>query len=148
MARFHLLHDDTYDQVRHRIGTLTPQSPRLWGKMDVAQMLAHCAEVLEVANGKALDNTPWFFRLIGPLIKRVIIKDGPYRRNSPTHPQYVMTDSRDFERERARLLAVLAALRETGPRPIRHPIFGAMTADEVGWSAYKHLDHHLQQFGA
>ena len=58
MARFHLLHDDTYDQVRHRIGTLTPQSPRLWGKMDVAQMLAHCAEVLEVANGKALDNTP------------------------------------------------------------------------------------------
>jgi len=148
MARLHLLQDDTYEQVRHRIGTLTPQTARVWGKMDVAQMLAHCAEVLEVTNGKALQHTPWFFRLIGPLIKRVIISDKPYRRNSPTHQQYVMADSKNFERERTRLLDALAALRAAGPRPLQHPIFGAMTADEVGWAAYKHLDHHLQQFGA
>jgi Protein of unknown function (DUF1569) len=148
MTRRHLLDDDTYAQVLQRIGTLTPQSTRRWGKMDAAQMLAHCAEVLEVTNGKALNNTPWFIRMIGPLVKRVITSDKPYRHDSPTHPQYVMTSSKDFTHERARLLEVLAALRAAGPRPIQHPIFGKMSADEVGWSAYKHLDHHLQQFGA
>ena len=110
-------------------------------------MLAHCGEVLAVTNGKALTGTPWFIRLIGPLIKRAVLSEKPYRRNSPTHPQYVMADHRDFERERARLLEVLAALKSAGPRPIRHPIFGPMTADEIGWASYRHLDHHLQQFG-
>ena len=148
MPRIHLLEDETYRQVRHRIGMLEPQSPGRWGKMNVAQMLAHCAEVLEVTNGKELKGTPLFFRLIGPLIKRVITSDGPYRRNSPTHKQYVMTGPKDFERERVRLLEVLDALHASGPRPLRHPIFGRMTTEEVGWSAYKHLDHHLQQFGA
>jgi hypothetical protein len=145
--RPHLLDDRTFDQVRRRLAKLTPQSQRLWGKMDVAQMLAHCAEVLEVTHGKELKGTPWFFRLLGPLIKRVITNDSPYRRNSPTHKQYVMTDARDFERERTRLLTVLDALRAAGPLPLKHPIFGPMTAEEVGWAAYKHLDHHLQQFG-
>lgn len=147
MARTHLLDDETYVGVCRRIESLTPDTVGQWGKMDVAQMLAHCAEVLEVTNGKALTGTPWFFRLLGPLVKKAITSGSPYRKNSPTHQQFVMTDARDFERERARLLAVLAALHSAGPRPFRHPIFGQMTAEEVGWSAYKHLDHHLQQFG-
>jgi hypothetical protein len=30
---------------------------------------------------------------------------------------------------------------------IPHSFFGPMTAEEKGWSMYKHHDHHLQQFG-
>ena len=148
MPRAQLLDDATYEQALRRIASLRPESAGLWGRMDVAQMLAHCAEVLEVTHGKPLHGTPWLIRLMGPVIKRLILIEGPYRRNSPTHYQYVITDTRDFERERARLLAVPDALRAAGPRAIRHPIFGLMTAEEVGWSAYRHLDHHLQQFGA
>jgi hypothetical protein len=147
MSRTYLTDDDTHAAVVARIESLTPDARAAWGKMDVGQMLAHCAEVLEVINGKALTGTPWFFKLIGPLIKRVVTNDAPYRKNSPTHQQYVMTGPKDFERERARLLAALKALHASGPRDVRHPIFGRMTADEVGWAAYKHLNHHLQQFG-
>lgn len=147
MARTHLLDDATYAQVLERIGSLTPETAAEWGKMNVGQMLAHCAEVTEVTNGKELKGTPWFFRLIGPLIKRMITREGPYPHGSPTHQQYVMTGAKDFEQERARLLAALRALRSAGPRDMRHPIFGQMTAEEVGWAAYRHLDHHLQQFG-
>ncbi len=147
MTRTHLLDDPTYSRMLERIGALEPDSQAMWGKMNVAQMLAHCAEVLEVSNGKELKGTPWFFRLIGPWIKRMITNDKPYPRNSPTHQQYIMTGAKDFEHERARLLAVLEALRAAGPQAFRHPIFGQMTAEEVGWSGYRHLDHHLQQFG-
>jgi hypothetical protein len=28
-----------------------------------------------------------------------------------------------------------------------HPMFGKMTADQWGRSMWKHLDHHLRQFG-
>ena len=54
----------------------------------------------------------------------------------------------DFAQQKERLLAVLTRLKEAGPDDgVRHPLFGEMTAAEKGWAGYKHLDHHLRQFG-
>lgn len=36
-------------ELIHRIEQLTPQSPALWGKMSVDQMLAHCNVAYEMA---------------------------------------------------------------------------------------------------
>ena len=122
-----------------------------WGGMSVAQMCAHCAEVAEVANGKALVHTPWYIRLMGGWIKKMVLSDKPYPHGAKTHPQYEIGTDVGFEDQKARLLEVLAAMHSAGRTHAaedRHPIFGEMTADEHGWLTYKHLDHHLTQFGA
>lgn len=147
MVRKSLFDPETVRSVEERIEALGPDTVPLWGRMTVAQMLAHCSEVLDVSLGKPLDGTPWFLRLIGPLFKGVLVSERPYRKNSPTHPQYRMEDPRDFEAEKARLLAGVRAFCESPREEFRHPIFGRMTADEKSWAAYRHLDHHLSQFG-
>ena len=117
--------------------------------MTAAQMLAHCAEVQEVGNGnRKLEGTPFLVRLFGPLIRRMVVSEKPYPRDARTHPQYEQREPRDFERETARLLVQLTAFRATEQEsPVRHPIFGVLSHEERGWAAYKHLDHHLRQFG-
>jgi hypothetical protein len=133
--------------LRERIERLTPTTAPQWGRMSVAQMLAHCAEVQEVMNGKPLTGTPWYIRLAGPLIKRAVLGRRPYRRGLRTHPQYEVADEHEFAAERDRLLdAIESAGQIDGP--VDHPIFGHLSAEEAGWAGYKHLDHHLTQFGA
>jgi len=98
-------------------------------------------------NGKPLKGTPFLFRLIGPLIKRLVVDKKPYKRNLRTHPQYEMTDSEDFETQKDRLIDSIRSYRALGKSELKHPIFGRLSAEERGWAAYKHLNHHLSQFG-
>jgi hypothetical protein len=112
-------------------------------------MMAHCAEVMEVAAGKELKGTPWFIKLLKPYIRKVVVGPKPFPRGTRTHPQYLQETDKDFDAEKARLLAVMDAFGEycAGRTGISHPVFGEMTVDEAGWGMYKHLDHHLEQFG-
>jgi len=139
--------DEVYRSVRARIERLTPDSERRWGEMSPARMLAHCTEVQKVMNGGPLEGTPWLIRLAAPLVKRSVLSRKPFPKGVPTHPQYAVTSGGDFEDERRRLLAALEAFRARGRTALEHPIFGRLTPDEAGWAAYKHLDHHLSQFG-
>jgi len=151
MERRNFYDSETYDALVARIGGLTAGTAPEWGSMNSAQMLSHCAEVAEVAAGKELIGTPWFVRLIAGMIKRMVLSDKPYPHNSKTHPQYVMTAPADFDTQKARLLEVLAGLKASGQEAAyeeKHPLFGRVTPEEAGWAAYKHLDHHLRQFGA
>lgn len=134
----------------NRINAMTPEAQPAWGKMDAAQMMAHCAEVQEVLNGKPLKGTPFFIKLFKGPIRKAVFNDVPYSRNARTHPQYLVVDQRAFDTEKARLIAALeqtGKLTEAERRAIKHPMFGAMTDAELGWGGYKHLDYHLAQFG-
>lgn len=139
----------TLDAVLARIDALTPESTPSWGRMSVAQMLAHAAEVQEVLNGKPLKGTPWFIKLLGGIIKKGVLSPKPYAHGLRTHPQYVMSEPKEFEQQRERLRAALHAMYKEGPERAGdavHPLFGPLTASEKGWAAYKHVDHHLTQF--
>jgi hypothetical protein len=108
--------------------------------MSAAQMFSHCAEILEVANGRDLKNTPLIAKLFKGMIRKMVVNEKPYPKNTKTHPQYRQTTDKDFETEKKRLLLALDKLQ------IIHPLFGRMSRQEKGWSMYKHLDHHLTQF--
>ena len=148
MNRKLLYDDDVYRECLARIEALTPETQPHWGTMSVGQMVSHCAEIQEVANGKPLEGTPWYVKLLGGFIRKMVVSDKPYPKGTRTHPQYLQTADKDFETEKARLLAALEAFRaaEHGPAT-RHALFGEMSHDEKGWASYKHLDHHLTQFG-
>lgn len=140
-----------YDNIVARINNLSAESKPQWGRMSVGQMLAHCAEIGEVFTGdKALLNTPFIAKLFKGLIRKGVLNETPYKRSLQTHPQYKVTADKSFDRERSRLLANLAAFHSEDQDAAAqrvHPLFGTMTPAERGWAVYKHLDHHLTQFG-
>jgi len=136
--------------LRERIEGLEPGTAPRWGRMTAPQMMAHCAEVLEVACGKPLVGTPWYVRLMAPVIKRMVLADRPYPRETRTHPQYRQAGDRDFAAEKGRLVTALEAFTAAcrSRKVLRHPLFGDLTVAEAGRAMGKHLDHHLKQFGA
>ncbi len=44
----HLFEPERVEEVKHRMAQLRPDSGRLWGKLDPAQMLAHCSAAIEI----------------------------------------------------------------------------------------------------
>jgi hypothetical protein len=138
------------DEVLSRIDRLQPSSERRWGKMDVSQMMAHCSAALEMASGKFLAKRSLLGRLIGPRVRHIMTEDKPFSRNSPTSKELKVGDARDFARERDRLRQCVRAFHKGGESECTthpHPFFGPLTPKEWSTGMYKHLDHHLQQFG-
>jgi len=88
---------------------------------------------------------------MGPIIKpKVFGNDEPLRRNSPTVKGLVIQDDRDLAKERARLYGMIDRFVAAGPKGCTthpHSFFGRLTAEEWAILMYKHLDHHLRQFG-
>jgi hypothetical protein len=139
-----------YDALLNRIHRLNPDSTPGWGKMDVGQMLAHCAEVQEVMNGKQLQKTPFLAKLFRGVIKKAVLSTKVYGKNSQTHPQYMVVTKQDFDSSKNRFLGALnVAFSSTKEEVLetKHALFGQMTVEEKGWASYKHHDHHLKQFG-
>ncbi len=139
-----------YEEILQRLHKLTPESQRLWGKMSVAQMLAHCKEAFRVPLSDKPLKANFFLRLIGPLGKKMLYNDKPWRHGLPTAPNFVIKDERDFEKEKAGLTELITRFHHLGPDgtgKFPHPVFGRFTKEQWGKAMWKHLDHHLRQFG-
>ena len=139
------------NQVKQRIDRLQIHSERQWGKMSVAQTIAHCAAGLEMALGEIRPRRTLIGRLIGSIIKpKVVGNDEQLRRNSPTSRELVIRGERNLDAERARLCSLIDRFVSGGSSVCTthpHPFFGPLTPVEWAVLAYKHLDHHLRQFG-
>jgi hypothetical protein len=90
-------------------------------------------------------------KLVTPFIRSAVLGPKPLRRNSPTDPDLVIAEEPDFDAERHRLSTLVDRFCQAGPdaagRQI-HSFFGRFSGGEWGRLTYKHLDHHLRQFGA
>jgi len=139
-------------EIRDRIDRLKPNSGRQWGTMTVSQGLGHCSQALRLALGDTRLPRLFIGRLMGGLIKNLAIhNDRPLRRNTPTDPHFVVKEDTDFEGERTTLLKLVDRFQTAGPAGCTthpHTFFGKLTPEEWGILQYKHLDHHLRQFGA
>jgi hypothetical protein len=139
------------DSIRQRLGALHASSERKWGKMNAAQMLTHCARALETGTGDRPMKQAFLGKILTPFIRSSILGEKPFGRNSPTDPSFVVADERDFAIERQKLLDLIDRLVERGPGNASkqtHSFFGKLSGQEWGELMYKHIDHHLQQFGA
>jgi len=138
------------NEILQRIEKLTPDSKPLWGKMNVAQMMAHCAKAAKFPTGEMPAKRVGFpLNILGPMFKSKVLDESPFRKNSPTAPEIKITDPREFEQEKANFIAAIKKIGE-GESVVKsdtHPFFGKMTAKEWGRINYKHPDHHLKQFG-
>lgn len=141
----------TVQEVKERIGHLQPDSARQWGTMTAAQAAAHCAASMEWVVGDRIPRRMFFGSIIGRIIKPLVLGDDkPFRRNSPTSKDLIVRDQPNLEAERARLCALIDRFAAAGPAGCtKHPhsFFGPLTPEEWARLMYKHLDHHLRQFG-
>jgi hypothetical protein len=145
-----LFDTDTYNSVVERMNQLTAASEKQWGKMNVAQMLAHCKEAFQVP----LSEKPMPRMLLGLLIgwafKSKLYNDEPWKKNLPTAPSFIIKDERNFDKEKQELMELVHQFYTRGPGKVgqfAHPMFGKLTSDQWGKGMFKHLDHHLHQFG-
>ena len=145
-----LFEREAVDEVIARVDKLQPASPRQWGKMDVAQMMAHCSAGLDMASGRLILPRIFIGRVVGPFFKSIYTTEKPLSKNSPTDKKLVIADQRDFAREQEQLKLKLRQFHEGGEAHCTrhpHPFFGQFTPQAWSRGMYKHLDHHLRQFG-
>lgn len=142
---------ETTEGLISRIENLSPQSQRLWGKMSVSQMLAHCNVTYELVydNKHPRPNALKRF-FIKAFVKNVVVSEKPYKKSIPTAPIFLVGDDKDFEVEKSRLIDYLRRTQELGENYFngRESLsFGRLNKQEWSNMFYKHLDHHLNQFG-
>jgi hypothetical protein len=145
-----LFENQTYQEIETRIGKLTPDSQALWGKMTISQMLAHCYEPFTVPLGVKEHKRSVLGLIFGNLTKKVITDPSPYKKNLPTAKEFLKTGTYDFESSKKQLMEAVTTFKKSNQEEMDgkvHSFFGPLTADEWGQAMWKHLDHHLRQFG-
>lgn len=138
-------------EVIARINRLTAASKPQWGRMAVGQMLAHCCKPYEMLFDPSAPRMSPIARFFAKVFaKKMVVGPAPYRRNGPTAPAFRIVDTRDFAVEKERLIGFLHKTQQLGRQHFdgkESPSFGPLTAAEWNTLFYKHLDHHLTQFG-
>jgi hypothetical protein len=151
MALPNVFSKEVSEEIIERINKLEPVSQPQWGKMNVAQMLAHCAVTYELTFEDKHPKPGFFMKLIlKNVVKKIVTNEVPYKHNSRTAPVFLITDERDFNNEKTRLIGFIRKTQELGASyfdPKVSHSFGSMNATEWNNMFYKHLNHHLMQFG-
>lgn len=139
------------EELIERINKLTPETKPQWGKMNVGQMLAHCCVAYEMAYTDKHPKPNGFVRfLLKSFVKKGVVNEKPYPKNSRTAPAFIIADQRKFEDEKIRIISFLNKTFELGKGHFEGKeslSFGPMNSEEWNNLFYKHLDHHLTQFG-
>lgn len=139
------------DELIGRINNLTSETQPKWGKMSVGQMLAHCSVAYEYVfdnNYKKPKGLKKF--ILTKFIKPMIVSEKPYKQNGPTSADFKITTSKEFDEEKKRLIDFLGRTQALGEDYFDNKeshSFGVLTSTEWNNMFYKHLNHHLNQFG-
>ena len=146
-----IFHPTTINKLVERLNSLNENAKPNWGKMTAAQMVAHLNVMFEFAlTDKHERPNPIIRFLLKTLAKEKVINNQPYPKNGRTAPQMLIVDTPNFKDEREKALLFLAEIREKGITYFegkKHPSFGELSAKEWSNLFYKHIDHHLIQFG-
>lgn len=135
------------DAVLARLHRLTPATQPRWGLLTAPRLLCHLADQLRVALGDlpvVRRDTVMSRTLLKWLVVYSPLQAPPGKVQ--TAPEMLTATPSDWA---ADLLAceTLAHRLATTPAGAVHPMFGPLSHDGWGRLAWKHLDHHLRQFG-
>ncbi|MBS1752364.1 MAG: DUF1569 domain-containing protein [Bacteroidetes bacterium] len=145
-----LLYQHSADSIIERIKKLQPGNKAVWGKMNATEMLLHanlCNEEIftSVSSRRSTSFKQYLLRIIAlylaPHFKKGIKGDSLKETTGKI-------ETLKFEEQKEKFIALIKKFPEY-KQPIRlfHIAFGNLSTREWGIAAYKHMDHHLRQFG-
>jgi hypothetical protein len=151
MALPNIYDSQVAQQLIDRINKLTPETLPLWGKMNASQMLAHSNVTYEYVFDERNDKPNFFVKwLLKKFVKNKVVGEAPYEQNMKTSPAFIVPDNKNFEKEKTRLINYINKVVATGQAAFEgkeSSSFGVMTSAEWNNLMYKHINHHLEQFG-
>jgi hypothetical protein len=134
-----------------RIDKLSPTTKPIWGKMDVANMLAHCNVAYEMEYDNIHPKPKGLKKLMLKIfVKNSVVSPKPNKKNGPTGSEFIIKDIRKFDTEKKRLVEYINKTQQLGEIYFdgrESHSFGILTKQEWNNMFSKHLDHHLTQFG-
>lgn len=146
-----ILQQAGFEHMLKRINLLTSNSIPNWGKMSVSQMLAHINVAYEMTFEDIHPKPNGFMKFVlKMLVKNAVVGPKPYPKNGRTAPQFIISEERDFETEKRRLLAYMEKAKDLGESHFEGKeshSFGPLSSKEWNVMFSKHMDHHLTQFG-
>ncbi|MCC6327224.1 MAG: DUF1569 domain-containing protein [Acidobacteria bacterium] len=138
------------DELLERLGRFSTDSERQWGTMSPAQAMEHLARVLEMGMGIKPMKQILPGKLFSRFFRKEFFGEQPFKKNRPTGPDFIVRDEPEFESTRVRLSDLITEFHkmgETGLDGKVHGFFGPLNGKQWGETQYKHIDHHLRQFG-
>lgn len=146
-----IFQQEVSEEVIQRINKLTSSTKPLWGKMSVDQMLAHCSVTYEMIYEDKHPKPNFFTGLMLKMfVKKAVVSEAPYKKSSPTAPAFLIKDTKNFDQEKERLVNFIRKTQQLGESHFdgkESHSFGALNINEWNNMFYKHLNHHLNQFG-
>lgn len=143
--------DLNYAQIVQRLNKLKGDAARKWGTMTPAEMLRHCRAQIDFILHPDPDAKIYKTMFRFSPVRFLALYGIPWPKNSKTAPEMDVTkklkDTSDFEQEKQLMLEALGKLYHAENVEAIHPLFGKMGKDNWGRVVWKHLDHHLRQFG-
>lgn len=135
--------------ILSRLDRLESTATPRWGKMTPPQMLAHIADAFRMALGDLTTRSMNIAVAKHFPVKHLVLYVLPFPKNVKTARELVSRPPVSFAAELTdvKQLAERLAASATGQARREHPLFGRLTPEEWGTLGYKHLDHHLTQFG-
>lgn len=140
---------NTEQEIIARIQSLSLESKAIWGKMSVIQMVEHGILCEDMYLGKNQVKRVLIGKLLGSTMLKMVLKnDKPFSKGTPTAKELTAVgNAQDLE-----LLKItwISKIQENRDRPMlhfMHPFFGNMNKEQIGLLNFKHVDHHLRQFG-
>ena len=137
-------------EILDRIGKLNPSLKPRWGKMKVEQMLAHLYLALQVNFGKIELKRGLLGIFFRGISRRILLGEKPFPKHLPTDKKLLAKEVSGFLAEKQKVENTVKMYIEKGPEGLSknpHNILGKISPEESAYISYKHLDHHLRQFG-
>lgn len=138
------------DELINRIKALNKNSTAQWGKMNVYQMLRHCILWQEMILQNKKYKRAFIGLFLGKMFLKNEVKDNrSMRQNNPTITELKIRETNgDIGSEKTKLFSLINGYSQYSFPDFSfvHPFFGKMTKGQIGYHAYKHMDHHLRQF--
>jgi len=145
-----IFNETTRKELTDRIAALDENSTAAWGKMNLFQMVQHCATWDEWILGKKspVYKQAFIGRIFGKIALRRMIRDEkPLDKNVPTSPGFKIKEKAgDLEAFKRKWISLIEDYAHYSNPAFIHDFFGKMTEEQIGLMAYKHSDHHLRQF--
>ena len=137
------------DAIMRRFGRLSPDARPKWGSLDAPRMVTHVTDAIRASMGE-IQMTP----IAGPLqywpVNVLVMFYMPWPKSVPTAPELLSRPPVNWPTELAELRSTMdrfVARDVKGPWT-PHVAFGSISGRQWGRLMYRHLDHHLVQFGA